>query len=96
MTAHRPKPTVPEVLPLARAIYLRDGGGAGCCLHVVLDDNNVGAKHVEGIEAAARERGHEDCAELAALLARMSTSQRRRISEADLLGRMVNGERVYR
>lgn len=27
-------------VPLIRAIYARDDGLAGCCLHVVLDDGN--------------------------------------------------------
>jgi hypothetical protein len=33
------KPTVPEVLPLVRAIYARHP--AGCCWHIVLDDGNI-------------------------------------------------------
>jgi hypothetical protein len=77
MTAHRIKPTVPEVLPLVRAHY--DHHSAGCCLHVVLDDGNVADAFMPGTEALARERGHKECAELAALLSQMSPTQRRKL-----------------
>lgn len=79
MTAHRIKPTVPQVLPLARALYRRHS--AGCCLHVVLDDGNTEASMLSGTEQRARELGHDDCAQLAALLAKMSRTQRRKISD---------------
>jgi hypothetical protein len=80
MSAHRPKPTVPEVLPLVQALYQRHA--AGCCLHIVLDDGNVSASSVAHVLAFARDTGHQDCIEIAGLLGLMSTSQRRRLYEA--------------
>lgn len=35
----RDRPTVPDVLPLVRAIYERHC--AGCCLHIVTDDGVI-------------------------------------------------------
>jgi hypothetical protein len=70
------KPTVPEVLPLVNAIYAREHGGVGCCLHVVTDDGNTEQGHVDGCLELAIERGHEDCIAAARLLARMSRTQR--------------------
>lgn len=75
------KPTIPEVLPLARAVYVKSS--VGCCLHIVLDDGNVDNGSVAHCMEWAREQGHPDCLELAELLATMSKTQRRK------LGRMV-------
>lgn len=70
------KPTVPEVAPLVRALYARWGGGAGCCLHVVLDDGNVEDSFVDHCIESARELGHGDCLLLGYLLRDMSKTQR--------------------
>lgn len=77
MTDHRHKPTVPEVLPLVRALY--DRHSAGCCLHVVLDDGNVADAFIPGAVELATELGHADCLELARLLKQMSPTQRRKL-----------------
>lgn len=73
------KPTVPEVLPLAVALYMRDGGGAGCCLHILLDDDNLEDKSADFCVKTARKSGHKDCLVLATILSRMSWTQRRKI-----------------
>lgn len=70
--------TVPEVLPLVRALYARSA--VGCCLHIVLDDGNVEGGSVEFCLAQAMERGHKDCEDLARLLTLMSRTQRRKLS----------------
>ncbi len=70
------KPTVPEVLPLAVRIYNLPRGGVGCCLHIVLDDNNVDDGSVRFCINQAKERGHADCLELGEKLLLMSKTQR--------------------
>lgn len=74
------KPTVPEVLPLARALYRSARGACGCCLHAVLDDGNVADQFVEEAVQRAKEQGHADCLELAERLKLMSRTQRLKIS----------------
>lgn len=73
------KPTVPEVRPLVEALYNTPEGGAGCCLHTVLDDDNVADSHVQFCLDYAIERGHTKCIELARLLLRMSKTQRSKL-----------------
>lgn len=75
------KPTVPEVLPLAQALYRTARGACGCCLHAVLDDGNVNNDSVEWSAKRAREVGHADCLTLAELLLRMTRTQRLKISK---------------
>jgi len=70
------KPTVPEIAPLVRALYRSRHGGAGCCLHVVLDDGNVEDSSVEFCILYATERGHEFCTALGRALRSMSRTQR--------------------
>ena len=70
------KPTIPEVLPLVVALYERCG--AGCCLHVIIDDGNdeqVFADH------CARD-ACDECKPLADLVVRMSDRQRRKLYNA--------------
>jgi hypothetical protein len=74
------RPTVPEAIPLARAIYARPDGAGGCCLHIVLDDFNVDQDSVDHCLARALERGHEDCSALAAMLVRMTKTQRLKVA----------------
>jgi hypothetical protein len=73
------KPTVPELLPLVAAIYSRPDGGVGCCLHIVLDDENIRDSDVKLCLERAKERGHDDCLQVATLLLRMSKTQRKQI-----------------
>lgn len=74
------KPTVPEVLPSVRALYASPGGGAGCCLHIVLDDTNVDDDCVDYCIYYATENGHEQCLALARVLRRMSKTQRLKLA----------------
>ncbi len=76
----RDRPTVPDVLPLVRAIYQRSGGSVGCCLHVLIDDGNVEQTFADSAVQLAAERQHGDCLVAAGLLAQMTPTQRRRIS----------------
>ena len=78
----RDKPTVPEVLPLVRAYYSMPGNGAGGSLHVVLDDGNIDDYFVRSCLLSAQESGDAAGAGLAALLLKMSKTQRSRLIDA--------------
>jgi hypothetical protein len=73
------KPTVPEVLPLAKAYYAKPGNSCGGNLHIVLDDGNIEDYWVKSCINVARQKGDEDGVKLAELLLRMSKTQRRKI-----------------
>lgn len=73
MSAAR-RPTVPDALPLKASIYARHS--AGCCLHVVIDDGNLGNSTIASCLADAE---HDDCRALAAMLLQMTMTQRRKI-----------------
>lgn len=74
------KPTIPEVLPLVRAIYTRDRIGAvGCCWHILLDDGNVDDIDVEFCADQARYHKHLDCLALVDPIKRMNKTQRRKL-----------------
>lgn len=74
------KPTVPDVAPVVRALYLMCG--AGCCLHVVLDDGNVETDSVRWCGQWATSQGHRGCGALADVLLRCSTTQRIKLARA--------------
>lgn len=76
------KPTVPQVAPMVRALYERSG--AGCCLHVVLDDQNIDDKSVQFCVTYAQEKGHQECESLARILLRMSKTQRLKLATGKL------------
>lgn len=80
VTAHPPKPLVPEVRALAVAYYAKPGNGAGGNLHIVLDDYNVDNDAVDFCLARAREAGDEDGVRIAEALRRMSRSARLRVA----------------
>lgn len=71
------KPTVPDVLPLVRAVYARHC--AGCCLHILTDDGNVCQDDADYCLQRAQETGHADCLAAAELLVQMSPTQRRKV-----------------
>jgi hypothetical protein len=75
---HKPRdrPTVPDVLPLIRAIYAKPEGVCGCCLHIVTDDYNCEQSSIDYCLEYARERGHQDCIRLAEMLSAMTITQR--------------------
>lgn len=80
MTAPLGRPTLPEVLPLLKALYEKHA--AGCCLHIVLDDCNLKNQDVIFCRSAAIEAGHLDCLHLAEKLLLMTISQRARLARA--------------
>jgi len=70
----RDRPTVLDALPLKASIYARHS--AGCCLHVVIDDGNLGDATVR---RALDHAEHDDCRALASMLLLMSPTQRRKV-----------------
>lgn len=74
------KPTVPDVLPIVKALYKRHS--AGCCWHVVLDDGNTGKDSVAWCAEYARSHPCEgpECRQLAELLPLMSVTQVTKLS----------------
>jgi hypothetical protein len=74
------RPTVPEVLPLVRAIYERNG--VGCCLHILTDDGNVDNGSAQFCLETAKARGHADCIAAAEMLVKMSKTQRSNVGAA--------------
>ena len=75
LPADRPK--VPDALPLKASIYARHS--AGCCLHVVIDDGNLGDDTIRYCLGVAE---HDDCRALAAMLLQMTPTQRRKVYAA--------------
>lgn len=73
------KPTVPEVLPVARAYYAIPGNGAGGCLHIVLEDGNISDADVRFCADLAETKGDLIGHSLAVLLGRMSRTQRSKL-----------------
>lgn len=73
------RPTAPEAAALIRELYRAPTGGAGCCLHVIIDDGNTGDGFLDAAELERiRDVGHPLCVRLAEMLAAMSTTQRRK------------------
>lgn len=67
------RPKVPDLVPLIAAVYAREGGGAGCCLHAVTDDGNW-----DGADFCleyAHDKGHPDCIAAAEMMVQMTESQ---------------------
>lgn len=77
-----PRQSSLPVLELARALYATKEGGAGCCLHITLDDGNIGDSSIAYCLNNARERGHERCITLAEALLTLSKTQRLKIYNA--------------
>lgn len=73
----RNRPTVPAVIPLVRAVYLRHC--AGCCLHVITDDGNCEQRFAEHAIDRAQGLGHDDCLAAATAIAQMTNTQRLRL-----------------
>ncbi len=73
------RPKVPDLVPLIKAVYASPAGGAGCCLHIVTDDDNYGcAADCLGwaIEAEAKEPGqHTNCVKAAEMMTKMTKTQ---------------------
>lgn len=71
------KPTVPDVLPLAKAYYHAHPAGGN--LHIVLDDGNIEDSSVQFCLDRAREEGDGPGVELAEMLLKMSKTQRKKL-----------------
>lgn len=72
------KPTVPEVLPIVRALYRRHS--AGCCWHILLDDRNVGPGSADFcVPYAWVCKEGPECRQLADLIPAMSKTQHRKL-----------------
>lgn len=72
------RPTVPDVLPLVRAVY--DRHCAGCCLHILTDDGNCEQDDADYCLQRARETDHADCIAAAELIVQMTFTQRKRLA----------------
>ena len=77
------RPRSRDVAPLIAAVYAREGGGAGCCLHVIVDDGNLADGFVnEGFVCEhVADRAHPECMAALAALQALSTTQRRKAIE---------------
>jgi hypothetical protein len=75
----RDRPQVPDALPLKASIYARHG--AGCCLHVVIDDGNLGDSTIRYCLDGAE---HDDCRALAVMMLQMTPTQRRKLYATSL------------
>lgn len=69
-----------EAIELVRRIYASPNGGAGCCLHCILDDGNdedgfVRSEYYDRPEYVK----HADCRRLLELLRKMKRTQRRKV-----------------
>lgn len=73
------RPRVDELVPLAQAILASRGGAVHCCLHIVLDDENLSRDSVRFCAMTALERDHPDCLRLALALLRMKRRRRRAV-----------------
>ena len=76
MQPNKPIVDVRTLLPLAQQIY--DRSCVGCCLHIVLDDDNIEDHHVQWCLEHAE---HDDCRELAQQLVLCSRTQRLKLGE---------------
>lgn len=74
------RPTVPEVLPLARAYYAKPGNAAGGNLHLVLDNKNVQDDHVRYCLECAMAADDSAGVELAQTLLKMTKTQRLKLA----------------
>lgn len=79
-TLREHKPSVPDIAPWCAALYASENGGAGCCLHITLDDNNIEDHSVEFCIQTAVEIEHWHCAMLARALRSMSKTQRTKLA----------------
>jgi len=74
------KPTIPEVTPLVKDYYRKEGNGVGGSLHIVLEDANVNDSDVLFCLQWAKDNNDTDGVRLAELLLQMSKTQRLKIA----------------
>ena len=73
------KPTIPEVLPLAKAYVRKPWFGVGGNLHIVLDDGNIENSNILFCQDLCRGDKDVDGERLCGLLLQMTKTQRRKI-----------------
>ena len=73
-------PTIPEVLPLAKAYVRKPQNTMGGNLHIVLDDENIETTHLWFCQARCRTTGDIDGERLCDLLLQMTKTQRLKIA----------------
>lgn len=71
--------TILEVMPLVLALY--KARNSACCLHIVLENNNIDNSHIEFCLDTAFKAQHLDCSLLAKILMQMTKTQRLKISK---------------
>lgn len=76
------RPSVDRMRALVREVYQLPQGGAGCCLHIVLDDYNTDLDSVLFCLNWAQDRGHLLCARVARLMMAMTKTQRRELCKS--------------
>lgn len=76
MTEKAAKPTIPEVLPLIKQWYSKEGNSCGGIFHVILSDGNYQQTWADEALEHAKQIGDPDAIQLASLLAIMSGTQR--------------------
>ena len=73
------KITIPDVLPLLKEYYKKEGNACGGSLHIVLEDGNIKDRNVIWCQNRALEKEDKDGYKLAGLLLLMTKSQRYRL-----------------
>lgn len=74
------KPTIPDVMPVAKAYIAKPGNSVGGNLHIVLEDGNVHDDHIKFCLDQCIQANDRDGVYLCELLLRMSRTQRTKIS----------------
>lgn len=74
------RPTVPELIPMVRKYYQKDGNSVGGNLHLVLEDKNVGDGNILFCINEAQKTGDVDGEQIAHLLLRMTKTQRLKLA----------------
>lgn len=69
--------TINDVIPLVAAVYR--GHDAGCCLHIVTDDDNYEQGNADFCLEQALESNHPACIAAAKALVQLSDTQRHKL-----------------
>lgn len=75
-------PDVQKAIDLARIVYTSSNGGAGCCLHIMLDDGNLRDSDGHFCYGYAAAKGHDHCVEAALQMLQLSSTQRKAVYNA--------------
>ncbi len=58
----------------------------GCCLHIVLDDENLETSNVDFCVGFAQEQGHSDCEKLATMMLDLDEEERKEVANYYMYG----------